>query len=110
MEFASAADDRFRIVRHYGIGRLLQQWQIECSPAAADFIAKLVTVDPTQRLTAAQAMMHPFLALAQPSVVAGCEEPVPALIPAALSSVDAEVDGDMTMTGGSGMRGDEQPS
>ena len=99
MEFACAADERFRIVRHYGIGRLLQQWAIACSPACSDFIERLVAIDPAQRLTAEQAMTHPFLAVASP------QQPVPA------APLEADEDGDMAMSGGGGGGGDdEQPS
>eukprot|EP00903_Cladosiphon_okamuranus_P008290 g7977.t1 len=44
-----------------GVYSFHDEYWAEISPEAKDLIAKMLTVDPTKRLTAAQALEHPYL-------------------------------------------------
>lgn len=51
-----------------------QYWE-EVSEQAKDFINKLLTIDPAQRLTAKQALQHPWLQSAAPTAEGAAQQP-----------------------------------
>ena len=58
----TAADARWHVLRaDDGVRKLLRMWKRRFSDEAEDLLAKMLTVDPEQRITAAQALQHPFV-------------------------------------------------
>ena len=58
----TAADARWHVLREDdGVRKLLRMWKRRFSNEAEDLLTKMLTVDPEQRITAAQALQHPFI-------------------------------------------------
>ena len=55
-------DETFRWMRDSGgVRALIADWGLDLGEQAQDMLAGLLQVDPAQRMTMQQAMMHPFL-------------------------------------------------
>jgi serine/threonine protein kinase len=62
-DVARVEDPRYRtVVRQGGLERMLHSWHRPVSPWAADLLQKMFREDPSERLSLAEVMCHPWVA------------------------------------------------
>ncbi len=61
MEEATFADERFIIIQESGVDGLLSAWDVKLNELAVDLLSKLLTPEPSNRLSAREATEHGWL-------------------------------------------------
>ena len=61
MDYACELDQRYRIIAQGQLGALIDSWQMTIPPLAQHLIEGLLRVDPAQRPTAEQILLHPWM-------------------------------------------------
>ena len=61
MDYACELDQRYRIIAQGQLGALIDSWQMTIPPLAQQLIEGLLRIDPGQRPTAEQILLHPWM-------------------------------------------------